>query len=198
MNSAESLPCGGGDIGLNVWVEDGDILFYISRSGTFDENNEFLKLGRVRVRLKPNPFDGQNIHQELFLKKGYVNLKGTHNGVNANVTIWVDVYNPAIYVDVKSNSPTSADVIYENWRYEDYELRKNESFGNSYKWAPPAGLKKHKDSIYFEKDKIVFIHQNKGETVFDVAVKQQGLEIVKDKLYNPLKKQCFWWCCLCS
>jgi hypothetical protein len=26
-NSAESMPCGGGDIGLNVWVENGDILF---------------------------------------------------------------------------------------------------------------------------------------------------------------------------
>ena len=32
-NSSESMPCGGGDIGLNVWVEAGDILFYVSRSG---------------------------------------------------------------------------------------------------------------------------------------------------------------------
>ena len=27
-NSSESMPCGGGDIGMNVWVENGDILFY--------------------------------------------------------------------------------------------------------------------------------------------------------------------------
>ena len=38
-NSSESMPCGGGDIGMNIWVEEGDILFYLSRSGTFDENN---------------------------------------------------------------------------------------------------------------------------------------------------------------
>ena len=54
-NSSESMPCGGGDTGLNVWVENNDILFYFSRSGTFDENNAFLKLGRIRLRLSPNP-----------------------------------------------------------------------------------------------------------------------------------------------
>ena len=56
QNSSESMPCGGGDIGLNVWVENGELLFYMSRSGTFDENNSMLKLGRVRIKLTPNPF----------------------------------------------------------------------------------------------------------------------------------------------
>lgn len=50
-NSSESMPCGGGDIGMNIWVEEGDILFYLSRSGTFDENNCQLKQGRFRIRL---------------------------------------------------------------------------------------------------------------------------------------------------
>ena len=31
-NSSESMPCGGGDIGMNVWVEQGDILFYKRKS----------------------------------------------------------------------------------------------------------------------------------------------------------------------
>jgi len=35
-NSSESMPCGGGDVGLNVWVENDELLFYLSRSGTFD------------------------------------------------------------------------------------------------------------------------------------------------------------------
>jgi hypothetical protein len=34
QNSGQSMPCGGGDIGLNVWVEKGELLFYIARSGT--------------------------------------------------------------------------------------------------------------------------------------------------------------------
>ncbi|MEY4433391.1 MAG: hypothetical protein RLZZ44_1525, partial [Bacteroidota bacterium] len=65
-NSSESMPLGGGDIGANVWVEKGDLYFYISRSGTFDENNQFLKLGRIKVHLTPNPFkDNQGFRQEL-------------------------------------------------------------------------------------------------------------------------------------
>ncbi|RYD72996.1 MAG: hypothetical protein EOP55_17855, partial [Sphingobacteriales bacterium] len=38
-NSSESMPVGGGDIGLNLWVEKGEVYLYLSRSGTFDENN---------------------------------------------------------------------------------------------------------------------------------------------------------------
>ena len=28
-NSSESMPVGGGSIGMNVWVENGDIYFYL-------------------------------------------------------------------------------------------------------------------------------------------------------------------------
>ena len=28
-NASESMPCGGGDIGMNVWVENDDVLFYL-------------------------------------------------------------------------------------------------------------------------------------------------------------------------
>lgn len=47
LNSSESMPCGGGDIGLNVWVENGDTFFYIARSGTFVEVE--LKNGKVKI-----------------------------------------------------------------------------------------------------------------------------------------------------
>ena len=70
-NAMESMPCGGHDIGLNVWAEDGDVLFYMQRSGSLAETNEYLKLGRVRLRLDPNPFispDGQ-FRQELKLRQ---------------------------------------------------------------------------------------------------------------------------------
>ena len=76
-NSSESMPCGGGDLGLNVWVENGDLLCYVQRSGCFDENNEYLKLGRLRVRLTPNPFlDGTTFRQELKLREGGVEITG--------------------------------------------------------------------------------------------------------------------------
>ncbi|MBN1187795.1 MAG: hypothetical protein JXB49_36315 [Bacteroidales bacterium] len=185
-NSSESMPCGGRDIGLNVWVENGDILFYISRSGTFDEHNSLLKLGRVRIRLSPNPFNGKNFKQELILQDGYIKITGEKESIKATCTIWVDVYEPVIHVNVESNANVEAKVIYENWRYKDRLLRKNESFANSYKWHPPDSLMTYHDVIEAGTDNITFYHQNKSQTVFDVTVDQQGLTSVKEQLYNPL------------
>jgi len=34
--ASKSMPCGGGDIGLNVLVESGDVLYYLARSGSLD------------------------------------------------------------------------------------------------------------------------------------------------------------------
>jgi len=83
-NSSESMPCGGRDIGLNVWVEDGEVLFYMQRSGSLAETNEYLKLGRVRLRLDPNPFDATDaeFRQEFKLREGYVEIRGSAIGTD--------------------------------------------------------------------------------------------------------------------
>jgi len=68
-NSSESMPCGGRDTGMNVWVENGDILCYVQRSGSFDENNQYLKLGRIRLQLSPNPLgNGSSFSQNRCAK----------------------------------------------------------------------------------------------------------------------------------
>ena len=115
-NSSESMPCGGGDIGLNVWVENGDVLFYFSRSGTFDENNTLLKLGRIRLKLTPNPFEGETFHQELKLEEGCINIKGKNNNLSSDIKIWVDVFNTVINIEVANNQAIQTEVYYENWR----------------------------------------------------------------------------------
>ena len=60
-----SMPVGGCDIGCNVWVENGSIIFYFGRSNSFDENNALLKSGRVQIEITPNPFVA--FKQELYL-----------------------------------------------------------------------------------------------------------------------------------
>lgn len=185
------MPCGGGDIGMNVWVENGDILFYFSRSGTFDENNTLLKLGRIRIRLTPNPFDGGEFSQELKLEEGHIIIKGKNKAVSSDIRIWADVFNPIINVDISNNQNLKTEVFYENWRYQDRLLRKNESNQNSYKWAAPKDLVTGKDEIHFDKNTIVFYHRNSGETVFDATVKQQGLDAVKSQILNPLENLTF-------
>jgi hypothetical protein len=190
-HSGESMPCGGGDIGLNIWVENGDILFYIARSGTFDETNTLLKQGRIRIQLLPNPLDGECFRQELQLEQGGVNISGKKAGLTSNIHIWVDVFQPVIHVETSNNEPLQATISYENWRYEDRLLYENESHQNSYKWAPPRNIRMKKDSIRFAGNRIVFYHRNEGETIFDTTVHQQGLDSIKSRLFNPLKNLTF-------
>ena len=186
-NAGESMPCGGGDIGLNVWVERGDLLFYISRSGVFDENNVVPKLGRVRVRLSPNPFDnGDSFQQELKLNEGYVEILGKKGKLSATVKVWVDVFKPVVHVDIDGNKRVSAQAWYESWRTNPGELKGNARSASSYKWAKPA-VAVYPDSVRHEDNGVLFYHRNRDSTIFDVIVSQQKLEPVKPKLWNPLK-----------
>jgi len=183
QNSSESMPLGGGDIGANVWVEKGDLYFYFSRSGTFDEHNTLLKLGRVKVSLSPNPFkDNVGFKQELLLKDGFVTV--SQNGTA--VKLWVDVFNPVIHVDLESKTPLKMTVAYESWRYKNRDSKGKANNANSYKWAPQGDIITYKDSISFENNGIQFYHRNRANTVFDVTVKQQKMESVKDQMLNPI------------
>lgn len=186
------MPCGGGDIGLNVWVENNELLFYIAKSGTFDENNTLCKLGRVRIKLSPNPFEGKSFHQELILKDGYVNIKASKEKLTSNISIWVDVFHPAIHVNIRNNKPVVTEATYESWRYKDRITKGLANNANSYKWAAPKeGLKNFKDEIAFDNNSVLFYHRNNPLTVFDFTVNQQGLDSVKDQLFNPLKNLTF-------
>lgn len=188
QNASESMPCGGGDIGMNVWVENDDVLFYLSRSGSFDENNCLLKQGRFRVRLTPNPFAGMSsFRQTLNLNDGYISI--TSN--NATLIIWADVFRPVVHVEVETKELTSMRVNFESWRYEDRPVRKGEGQQCSYKWAVPKDLMTTRDSVRVGEEALTFFHRNPGHTIFDVAVDQQGMSGSKDQLYNPIKNLIF-------
>lgn len=181
------MPCGGGDIGMNVWVEDGDVLFYLSRSGCFDENNTLLKLGRFRVHLS-KPFSLSSFRQQLVLNDGYVQVTDGQKWVQ----IWADVNKPVVHVEVSiEKERTDVDVTYESWRTHDREITHRERFQTSYKFSAPQGLTTKRDSIIAATDGLTFVHQNGEQTIFDVTVTQQQMDAVKDRLYNPLKNLIF-------
>lgn len=188
------MPCGGGDIGMNVWVEKGDILFYLSRSGTFDELNGFPKLGRIRIKLSPNPLDsGSVFRQELKLRDGYVEIQGLKKGQSATVRIWADVYHPIVHMDILGNRNTTATITYENWRQTDRELANSEKEVCRSWLGSKAKAILGKDEVSFQKDNsIQFYHKNRNtNTGFDLCVEQQGLASVKDQMFNPLQDLIF-------
>ncbi|WP_163399566.1 DUF5703 domain-containing protein [Flavobacterium fluviatile] len=187
-NSSESMPLGGGDIGMNVWVENGDLYFYFSKSGTFDEHNTLLKLGRVKITLAPNPFEGKDgFRQELKLKDGYVLVEQN----DTKIKLWVDVFKPIIHVDLESKNPLKMTASYESWRHQNRISKGKENNANSYKWAPQGDIVNFKDSIAFENNGLKFYHRNREQTVFDVAVKQQKMESVKDHMMNTIANLTF-------
>ena len=187
------MPCGGGDIGLNVWVENGELLLYMAKSGSFDENNALLKQGRIRVKCTPNAFEGEYFKQELKLEEGYIQIEGRNGRLQTTIKVWVDVFRPVIHIDITGNTPVKAEVAYESWRYTNRINTGRANFGNSYKWSSPGPVITTKDNIDFTGNSVLFYHRNRADvpTIFDVTVKQQGLETVKDKLYNPLANLTF-------
>ena len=188
-NSSESMPCGGGDIGLNVWVENGDILFYLSRSGAFDENNAMLKLGWIRLKLSPNPLNGSDFKQELMLHQGSVQISGGGAAVN----LWVDVFRPVIHIDIESRKPISVASAYESWRYQDHLIQGKEFAANSYKVPQKAEVKTLKDQIAFNGDHVLFYHRNRddAENIFDLTVRLEGMDSVKNQMFDPVKQRTF-------
>ncbi len=187
-NASESMPLGGGDMGCNVWVEEGSLYFYFSKSGTFDEHNTLLKLGRVKVELTPNPFrDNEGFKQELHLEDGYILVSQNHT----ELKLWVDVFHPVIHIDVKSKEALELKASYESWRYKNRKVEGRANNANSYKWAPQGDIITYQDSISFKDNAVEFYHQNREHTVFDVVVKQQQMESVKEQMMNPLKHLTF-------
>jgi hypothetical protein len=188
-NSSESMPCGGGDIGLNVWVENGDILFYLSRSGTFDENNQMLKLGRMRLHLSSTPFAGKDFKQELKLQDGIVSIKGK----NVDVILWVDVFRPVVHVDIQSKQAIDVLASYESWRYEDRIVKGAELRANSYKVPQLFDIITYKDSVRVANNRLLFYHRNRNdkENIFDYTVRMEGIDSVKKEMYDPVANNTF-------
>lgn len=117
-DASQSMLCGSGDVGMNVWVENNEVMFYVSRSGVFDENNVFPKLGRVRLSFTPNPFEGATFRQELKLEDGYVQLEAVKDGKRTEIQIWSNVFTPVVEVKVSSVEQIRFHATYEIWRYE--------------------------------------------------------------------------------
>jgi hypothetical protein len=196
-NAAESMPVGGGDVGLNVWVENGELLFYIGRSGTFDENNHMLKLGRVRVKPTPNPFaPGGRFRQELKLRRGTIEISGESPQMpGATIRIWVEVRRPVIHVDVEAPAPISIEARYESWRTADRDIPadcRRSRFPCMSLVGYPGPVVMRADQVAHEGDAVVWYHANRSDDLLiDKELRQQGLEAIKDRIWDPLRNRTF-------
>ncbi|MCP5537860.1 MAG: hypothetical protein H7A51_16705 [Akkermansiaceae bacterium] len=180
-NAADSMPVGGGDIGCNVWVENGELFAYFQRSGSFSENGEYLKLGRLRVKLSPNPFaNGESFRQELDLHNGCIHLEagGGEGAPPVKMRFWVETGRPVIHLDIDADKPVEVTASYENWRLQDRELKgKGARFGCFSLEAYPGKVVKLKDQVEFGHGGVLFYHRNPAQCqIPTLLIEQQGLQ----------------------
>jgi hypothetical protein len=132
-----SMPLCGGNLGLNVWVEGDDLLFYIGSPDSRIEDGKLVKLGRVRLSLSSKPFR-KNFHQELDLAESCIRISG--DGVA--LKLWVDAFRPVIHVEMQSAIPVTANIAYESWRFQAQPIANGLEW--SYRLDPKKDLRRAK------------------------------------------------------
>jgi hypothetical protein len=122
------MPIGNGDIGVNTWVEqDGDLLLLISKTDAWSGIARLVKLGRVRVKLSPNPFvEGVRFRQTLKLRQGEIQIVAGPDESAIVLRVWVDANRPVIHVEATGENPFEVQVALELWRNEPRELKGDE------------------------------------------------------------------------
>ncbi|MDD8025409.1 MAG: DUF5703 domain-containing protein [Acidobacteriota bacterium] len=174
-----SMPLGNGDIGLNVWVEaSGDVLFYIGKTDSWDDNNRLVKVGRVRVSLRPNPFSGAGFRQELRLRQGEIVVDGQVGGKPVQARIWVEADNPVIHVETEGAIPLAATAAIELWRTEKTTLPSIE-VSDTYFSAPPDKIQPtvvEPDTVFSNlPDGIALCHHNVKSVGPELSMRFQDL-----------------------
>ena len=192
-DSTGSMPCGGHDVGLNAWVQNGELLFYMSRPSAFDENNTLLKLGRVRVKLSPNPFAaGGTFRQELKLKEGYIEIQGKSGEASATIKLWVEVARPVIHLDVHGEQSVTVEAHYESWRTTDQPVSGTELTQCFDFMGGSIPLTTHADTIEPGSNQVLWYHRNNNADLsFDKAALIEHLNSIAGQMTNPQKDLTF-------
>ena len=191
-DSSGSMPIGNGDIGLNVWVEkSGDLLFYIGKTDAWDEHSRLLKLGRVRVRLSPNPFQANHyFRQELRLRQGEIRIVAGKTNEPVQIRVWVDANQPLVRVEAECEQEFSLSTDLELWRKEVRPLTGAEVHGvdGFTKNQPPFS---YPDVIVTDrKAQLVWYHRNQL-SLWPATLRHQGLEARIDSGSDPLLNRTF-------
>ena len=195
-NSDGSMPIGNGEVGLNVWVEEGgDLLFYVARTDAWSGNGRLLKLGRIRLKLTPNPFaKGLPFRQELKLREGEIEIAAGPADRSVHLRVWVDANAPVVRVDVEGAQPLEVRASLEIWRPKQRTLAGVES-------KSAYGIAKGPDPVVVEPDvvmpaaddRVVWYHRN-GKSCYPVTLKVQGLEALLPDFPDPLLARMFGGC----
>ncbi len=135
-----SMPLGNGEVGLNAWIEpSGDLVLYLARTDSWDENGRLLKVGKVRVRLSPRPMKpGARFRQRLSLCDATMQVDIGSGEDSARLRLWVDANHPIACVEIESKGHAEALVEIEAWRKKRERLPRSEVGDPAYGHEAPG------------------------------------------------------------
>lgn len=189
-DSGGSMPLGNGDIGLNAWVEEnGDLVFFISKTDAWTDSGRLVKLGQVRVRLTP-ALAAKPFRQELQIRKGVMEIQSATGNQQSTIRLWVDANRPVIHIEGESKQDMQAQVGLYVWRAKDLDMQKESSIGYLSELNTGPVMEKA-DTVLPQKDnRIVWYHRNEG-TIVPLAMKLQGMESLLPLVRDPILHNTF-------
>ena len=190
-NENDSMPIGNGDLAANVWTEtNGDLVLLVAKNDAWTELGKLVKLGRVRVRLEPNPFAGAvDFKQTLHLENGSVEIK---SGANA-LRVWADANRPVIHVEANLEQPATLRAKLELWRTKTHPYNEpSPDKGGMFEYGGhPVPVDFAADTVFpAEENQIAWCHFN-THSVYPLVLEQEHLGELKTKYADPLFHRCF-------
>ena len=185
----DSMPIGNGDLAANVWTEqNGDIVLLIAKADAWSGLGQLLKIGRVRIKLDPNPFaQAADFTQVLKLPEGAIEITSGGN----HVTIWADANHPVIHVQAHLGQAGKFQAQTEIWRTKErsYSGPGGETFFEFGGHPLPVGFEP--DTVLpAKKNQVSWCHFNTG-SIYPLTFQQEHLESLLPKYPDPLLHRCF-------
>lgn len=192
-----TMPIGNGEIGVNAWWEEGgDLRLLIARTDAWDEWGRLVKVGLVRVGLRPNPVAaGKTFLQALRLSKGEIQF--VLDGGRTEVRLWVEAERPLIQVEVSGDDAVEATATIECWRDRPRTIRYD---GKSY-FGDPGYRRPEQAEVISLPDTFLsphalpdesgmgWYHNNGSTECYEQCARLQGLEGFGGK--DPLENRIF-------
>jgi hypothetical protein len=191
--AAGAMPTGNGDISVNAWVEkDGDLIFYIGKTDSWSEIERLLKVGKVRVRISPNPFKAAlPFRQELRMEEAAIVVQVGAPGSAVNIRIWVDANRPVIRLECTADQPVEVTASTEIWRTTERDLPQPERMSAWSERDNPGRLLESPDVLVAgRKSDVLWYHRNASSTWED-SLRLQGLEKLIGEQRDPLRDRTF-------
>ena len=190
-DSGGSMPLGNGDFGLNAWVEEnGDLLFFISKTDSWTDSGRLVKLGQVRLKVDPPLAVKESFRQELRLSDGSLLIESKIQDSPIKIRLWVDANRPVIHIEGEAKQDIQAQVGLYVWRTKDLNMQKESNIGYLSEMNTGPVMEKA-DTVLPQKDnRIVWYHRNEG-TIVPLSMKLQGMESLLPLVHDPILHNTF-------